>query len=1276
MSISSPQASVTGGATPTNHTADWEFDRFDDGSRKIVGELQLKKYGNFLEEYATQLKEIEDVLDESIGDAWDMSLDPISMQIVPYEQTTLLQLIHTDNRILNKVLTVLAALCAEIDALKHEATTKFYNALLLYGEGEPDEGLEEGEAQIQIGRLFPLLQELSCFVSRCYEVVKTVMKQLSCLYTNKTTGPKMIDVTEVHFQAVFEHLGELLTILITLDHIIEMHPSLKDHWTLYKRQSYKYYRMVKSVHHDPGKFGIPQDKVRPFEKLLMMLEGKLLDGMIFQNCVEQLFDDEKVNVSKNGTFAEEYAINIRDWMMELDARIGESNETDHRYKYVGTIGLFILHFQIFRALDKRVFKIVWDVYRKIPCVHLIGNVVFFPNEFILIRLPNAQQLLDRKSQLAVTQQSQNWLTSRNQMLARDIQMYSTAVAAWMVRMESSLERGSTLMEDLNNRCVLFIQGLLHAYNISHLVRTVMNLQVSLSKPMSKAAVLSLCRLVELLKAIEFTFHRRTMLVSESINHIIQHLSFKALNAIGTAKKRIMSDKRYSERRLDVLSALVLAESALNGPGTKERRLIVKLAMAVGTKMRAFKEDELQSLDDTLKRLDIISELRVKVREACDCSFIYWHRVIFPLYLDDLCETVTDTHRVHYMFAALRDCVPQMGVVKHLETSLKLKEAFDREITKNVTEHLLEPLCRSIETDLRLHIHLHLQLDDRNPFKVGLRDLSHLLKVKPIRFFDRTIDMKSHVEHYLNKTFYNLTTVALHDWKTYGEMKNMAEQKYGLTLMESHLPSQTLEQGLDVLEIMRNIHVFVAKFLYNLNNQIFVERTSNNKHLNTINIRHIANSIRTHGIGIMNTTVNFTFQFLRKKFYIFSQFMYDEHIKSRLIKDWKFFRENHLETDQKYPFDRGDKFNKGIRKLGLTPDGDSYLDQFRTLVTQIGNAMGYIRMIRSGGLHCCSNAIRFIPDLEDIVVFEDTCKEEGLSPETQAAAKNLDNVINNLAKNFAEGTEYFKANNATNCFVAQMLVDVFAPEFRNPKNMHLRNFFVILPPLTINFVEHSISCKEKMNRKNKVGAAFTDDGFAMGVAYILKLLDQYYEFDSLHWFQSVRDKFKKDKEQVLKQTGNRSDEKLQQTTSLTVKRLEQYLQEYELLFYSLSSARIFFRADLTAEEEKQDTVTKDKGPSYCLLIIFFYILKYIYFRCSTISAISSSSSSWTTATTRTTTSTRTTTTTTIWRSSTPSTTPSTTSTTTTTPSNVSSKGGILKPRCPSLPRRKKQGHVYH
>ena len=43
-------------------------------------------------------------------------------------------------------------------------------------------------------------------------------------------------------------------------------------------------------------------------------------------------------------------------------------------------------------------------------------------------------------------------------------------------------------------------------------------------------------------------------------------------------------------------------------------------------------------------------------------------------------------------------------------------------------------------------------------------------------------------------------------------------------------------------------------------------------------------------------------------------------------------------------------------------------------------MGYIRMVRSGGLHCCSNAIRFVPDLEDIINFEEFVKEEKISSE--------------------------------------------------------------------------------------------------------------------------------------------------------------------------------------------------------------------------------------------------------------------------------------------------------
>lgn len=47
---------------------------------------------------------------------------------------------------------------------------------------------------------------------------------------------------------------------------------------------------------------------------------------------------------------------------------------------------------------------------------------------------------------------------------------------------------------------------------------------------------------------------------------------------------MISDKKYSEQRLDVLSSLVLAENALSGPSTKERRLVVSLALCVGTQL--------------------------------------------------------------------------------------------------------------------------------------------------------------------------------------------------------------------------------------------------------------------------------------------------------------------------------------------------------------------------------------------------------------------------------------------------------------------------------------------------------------------------------------------------------------------------------------------------------------------------------------------------------------------------------------------------------------------
>ena len=42
---------------------------------------ELMNYQAFISEYAEQLRKIEDALDETLGDAWDFNLDPISLQL-------------------------------------------------------------------------------------------------------------------------------------------------------------------------------------------------------------------------------------------------------------------------------------------------------------------------------------------------------------------------------------------------------------------------------------------------------------------------------------------------------------------------------------------------------------------------------------------------------------------------------------------------------------------------------------------------------------------------------------------------------------------------------------------------------------------------------------------------------------------------------------------------------------------------------------------------------------------------------------------------------------------------------------------------------------------------------------------------------------------------------------------------------------------------------------------------------------------------------------------
>lgn len=88
----------------------------------------------------------------------------------------------------------------------------------------------------------------------------------------------------------------------------------------------------------------------------------------------------------------------------------------------------------------------------------------------------------------------------------------------------------------------------------------------------------------------------------------------------------------------------------------------------------------------------------------------------------------------------------------------------------------------------------------------------------------------------------------------------------------------------------------------------------------------------------------------------------------------------------------EKFLKGEHIYKNCNSCNNRLLQLSYLMLCLGNAMGYVRMLRSGGLNMCSNAIRFVPDLEDIPNFSEMLDSETVSEETKTAARFVDGLF--------------------------------------------------------------------------------------------------------------------------------------------------------------------------------------------------------------------------------------------------------------------------------------------
>lgn len=787
-----------------------------DSSNIILGENQLQKYGKFLFNYTNKLIQLE----KNHFEYHNVKNTHVRIKLLYHDENmkyedqleNILNLVNTDNVIYNKIIVIFTHLNKEINFIVNELKTKYYNLILYYGETN-----ENGCPEIQISNILSQLQNLLNLVKYAYKIVNETLKQLNSIYyfqwNNKFVGDNSICLYDV-----FLSFSELLMSLATLDEIVANQALFSDHWNLYKQA------VIEQI--QTNSLNFDTKKVKILHKLLIDIENVLLTGKLFHNSIQIKFNELKTNLKLSASILNYIKLNVN----KFDNK-QLSDLTYHKcLHFVKICMLYVFHINTYGLNDKKLFRQVWECFKKITSITLYCNIVWFPDVFFEQHVNiNIASLIYKKSVHAISTIRDNYILQSHENLFKEVNIYNIYVLSWIMKFDQLIKKDISYMRlnEIKQLMSILHDGISLSGKIKRILINITNLHYTLNKPIVKNNVIYICKLAESLKFIEHSFQSNFIHICKIFNKIISFQQYQCLALLSNIKKNINANKN-----VELLTSLILIEKLLKSSCSNDKLLIIKHTFAFMNKS-LIKEDDLNNLYKCVNQFSVIYNLENIMEDNCNLSFLYFHKNLISIYIRN-----NGTNNLYIKY--ISNIISDMCDVNSNEKDVYLKE---------IQTSIIEPLCTDIETNLRLHSHLHLQVEKLTLDKVE-KKINHMFLQNPELFLilNEYLDIKYKIENYLDKTFYDLTTIALHNYKTYNEMRNIAKYKFELNVIENNLPSKTLDNGIDILFLIRNINSFINNYNYNINNQIFIENKSNSKFLHTITISHIANNIRIYGIG--------------------------------------------------------------------------------------------------------------------------------------------------------------------------------------------------------------------------------------------------------------------------------------------------------------------------------------------------------------------------------------------------------------------------------------------
>jgi len=281
------------------------------------------------------------------------------------------------------------------------------------------------------------------------------------------------------------------------------------------------------------------------------------------------------------------------------------------------------------------------------------------------------------------------------------------------------------------------------------------------------------------------------------------------------------------RFMHASSELVLDLCTATESWSPARRVLLELALSgVCQKEGLATPAAISKVGDTVWAINFLSEHASHTAQACSTASLYFLRDLFPAMISSAVTVTGDAphdlfphhgSRLPFLFAALSDPAKMLarvvhlhppppptrrvvrdglvssgaeaplfftgeegggggekpaplnpatpaGVDKGLEGVPHLLTSYERYLHGILRADLIQPIAAIVEKDLRERAHAA-QGTHKPSNLVSKPPIVYLLSLPPFRVISAVVDFRLEVTQYLEKTFYELSTIALHDWKT-------------------------------------------------------------------------------------------------------------------------------------------------------------------------------------------------------------------------------------------------------------------------------------------------------------------------------------------------------------------------------------------------------------------------------------------------------------------------------------------------------------------------------